>query len=71
MALSLMEIAMNVAHFPVYRVPAVRRDAILRARWDRALVERFTRVARAQGQTSAEVLRALALSYIASAERPD
>lgn len=62
---------MNVAHFPVYHLPAVRRDAILRARWDRALVERFTRVARAQGQSPAEVLRALALGYLVQAERPD
>lgn len=60
---------MSITYFPARRPPVVRRDATLRARWDRSLVERFARVAQAQGQTSAEVLRALALAYIASAER--
>lgn len=60
---------MNVTHLPPSRFPNRRRDAVLRARWDRLLVERFTRAAQAQGQTSAEALRALALSFIAASER--
>jgi len=61
---------MTVTYLPnKRRTPLPRREAVLRARWDRALVDRFTRAAQSQGQTSAEVLRALALGYIARAER--
>ncbi len=44
----------------------IKREGFLKARWEPDLVARFAKAAEAQGQTSAEALRMLALGFIRS-----
>jgi hypothetical protein len=52
------------------RMPPRRREALLKARWEPRLLERFASAARTQGRTAPEVLRVLALDFIEQQSKP-